>query len=284
MRVFKLSERNLPKITCVYALVNTINGKIYIGSAAGKTGLRSRMQSHKKAHKYGRDNHPLYKSILKNGLDFFEIWVLEECEPKKCLLWEQYYLDTWEPWVENGSGYNICKIAGSSLGVKRSEELKLRWSLARKGVVFSEERKNLISKKYTFVDPEGNVVNVFNLSEFCRINKLNPTYMSRVSRKIVPHYKGWRFFEEKNVGVSFEKPDDPRGRNYALISPEGEVFTGKNISKFCREKGLGHVGICRVMDNKVKHHKGWRKLTEKGGKVEFTTSSYFTKVEQNAQS
>jgi len=54
--------------------------------------------------------------------------IIEIVESKYDLLKrEQFYIDLLKPTI------NICKIAGSSLGLKRSDEFKLKISLSKKG-------------------------------------------------------------------------------------------------------------------------------------------------------
>ena len=62
--------------------------------------------------------------------------VLEVVEDKKDLIQrEQYYLDILKP------EFNMCSIAGSQLGIKRSKEFKEKVSQRNKGRVLSEETK-----------------------------------------------------------------------------------------------------------------------------------------------
>ncbi len=49
--------------------------------------------------------------------------------------------------------------------------------------------------------------------------------------------------------------------NYSLISPEGEIFTGRNVSEFCREHNLRRRSIHRIVMGQRPHHKGWRRYT-----------------------
>lgn len=50
---------------------------------------------------------------------------------------------------------------------------------------------------------------------------------------------------------------------YYLVSPEGEVFKGFNLEKFCRErKGLKADGLNRVMSGKLKQYKRWTNSLE----------------------
>ena len=46
-------------------------------------------------------------------------------------------------------------------------------------------------------------------------------------------------------------------KEFAFISPEGEIVKGKNIQKFCRENDLSRTCINRVIRGTRSHHKGW---------------------------
>lgn len=58
----------------------------------------------------------IYKALLAQGFDIFKLYILEHCEPSELINREQYYLYLLKP------EYNILKVAGSNLGVKRSAE------------------------------------------------------------------------------------------------------------------------------------------------------------------
>jgi len=81
----------------------------------------------------------------KYGRDAFMFEVLLYCDPEHCIMYEQLSMDHYQP------KYNICKIAGSSLGVKRSEECKRKISESKKGnknslgIKPSEDTKRKIS-------------------------------------------------------------------------------------------------------------------------------------------
>lgn len=59
---------------------------------------------------------------MKHGYKNFRLEILEYCEPSKVIEREQYFLDNLKP------SYNICNIAGSSLGrvIRKETRLKLR--------------------------------------------------------------------------------------------------------------------------------------------------------------
>ena len=86
----------------------------------------------------------IYKALLAYGFDGFTLEILEYCQPLDLIKREQYYIDLLKP------EYNILKVAGSSLGVKRSEETKAKLkekALARTSPrVLSKEFLNAMKK------------------------------------------------------------------------------------------------------------------------------------------
>jgi group I intron endonuclease len=78
----------------------------------------------------------------KYGEDAFMFEVLERCDPARCIIKEQSYLDARDPY------YNVCKTAGSSLGRKHSNVTKAKLSKVQTGKFFShtEETKQRISR------------------------------------------------------------------------------------------------------------------------------------------
>lgn len=128
-------EVNL-KNSGIYVIKNKINGKVYIGQARH---FKRRWDRHKEAWKGSKNNPYLQHAYEKYGPDAFEFSVLEECECKKEILneREQYWMDFYQSYNEE-FGYNICKIAGSSLNTKHSQETKDKLSKFRKGKSFEE--------------------------------------------------------------------------------------------------------------------------------------------------
>lgn len=115
----------------IYKITNLINKKIYIGSAVD---LNKRKREHFSTLKVNTHfNDYLQRSFNKYGIENFKWEILEFCDPEKCIGREQYYLDTLLFASEqntkfNKLGYNICRVAGSLLGTKRTEEQRKRMS------------------------------------------------------------------------------------------------------------------------------------------------------------
>lgn len=98
-----------------------ITKECYIGSA---TDLARRFRDYFRASflekELSNNRSKISDSLLKYGYSNFSLSILEYCDSDLRIKREQYYIDTLDP------EYNICKIAGSRLGVKHSPETLLR--------------------------------------------------------------------------------------------------------------------------------------------------------------
>lgn len=90
-----------PTCACVYKIVNTINGKYYIG---GTKNLQSRIRSHRSSSrstsiKTRSSKLPMYWAIRKYGEESFNIEIIERCSGvEDVFIREQFHLDTITDW------------------------------------------------------------------------------------------------------------------------------------------------------------------------------------------
>jgi group I intron endonuclease len=105
----------------VYKITNKKNNKIYIGSAVN---WHKRVYVHlDQLQNNNHFNKHLQSAWNKYKGESFIFEVLEYNDSKLDIInKEQYYLDVLSPWNKK-IGYNTCKVAGSSLGIKRSIEV-----------------------------------------------------------------------------------------------------------------------------------------------------------------
>jgi group I intron endonuclease len=102
--------------------------------------LRVRLRYYFNINALKRNNNMLIcRALLKYGYENFRLEILKYCSPEKCIKWEQFYIDLFNP------EYNILKIAGSSLGSNQSEESRVKISASMKGIPKSDEAKAKMS-------------------------------------------------------------------------------------------------------------------------------------------
>ena len=114
----------------IYKITNEITGKFYIGSS-DDVDYRWEVEHRGNLNRNQHCNPKLQHSWNFYGGDKFTMTLLEEVEPKKELLLqrEQYYLDTFKPYIQ-GIGYNICPTAFGGDNLKyhpRGKEIIQEW-------------------------------------------------------------------------------------------------------------------------------------------------------------
>lgn len=115
----------------VYLITNTVNGKVYVGSAAKSIKLRwirHRRLLRAKEH----SNRHLQNAWDKYGESAFKFSVLLPCAADDCVRYEQIYIDKRNS-SDREFGYNLSPTAGSCLGVIHTTETRARMSNAHKG-------------------------------------------------------------------------------------------------------------------------------------------------------
>lgn len=109
----------------IYEIVNLVNGKRYVGSAKN---FVQRWYIHRRALVAGKHHsRHLQRAWNKHGSDAFEFREIEVCEPQDLIEREQQALDRIRP------EYNVATVAGSTLGVKYTDQGRANISAALKG-------------------------------------------------------------------------------------------------------------------------------------------------------
>lgn len=114
--------------TGVYLIFCIANEKLYVGSAANS--FKDRFAVHKCTLRNKKHPNPkLQNSWNKYGENAFLFTPLEYVTPRDCVNREQFWITRLIPF------FNISPTAGNCLGVKHSEETKLKmssWQIGRK--------------------------------------------------------------------------------------------------------------------------------------------------------
>lgn len=196
----------------IYEIRNIINNKTYIGSSKNLNHRRSthfydlRNNKHKNPH--------LQKSFNKHGENNFIFSILKECKLEDLISQEQYFLDILKP------EYNILKIAGSSVGIKRpdqsirikefnknrtvSKQTKLRTSKTLKNIGHkptkecTEKSMEVLRKGVIQYDLEGNFIKEFiSLNQACRELQMSSGNLSKACKHENKSLKGFKWKYKK---------------------------------------------------------------------------------------
>lgn len=276
----------------IYKITNKLNGRIYIGSAKE---FKDRWMHHDSLLRNNKHyNKFLQADFNKSGTDAFLFEVLEVVEGTKeeRLLIEEGYIKQ-----HYGVGcYNGRVSTTSPEGAYRpnTEEYKKKISAARKETwarpgykehmaemlkpyhqaqaeTFTKYSKEAHEKSAEararnnelVIDPLGKVYNVGNIQEFVIEHGLNKGSLLGVINGAHPSHKGWRKYDESLIGVGYVNQLTEQhfaAKEFRLLSPKGEVFSGKNVSKFCLEHELRTQNIIAILNNRASKnsYKGWR--------------------------
>lgn len=97
----------------IYQIRNVLNDKIYIGSSKN---IKLRKNMHLSELRRSVHGNPhLQRSFNKYGENSFIFETLFTCSEKDLIRLEQYHIDNYKP------EYNICTVAGTTIGTKKSD-------------------------------------------------------------------------------------------------------------------------------------------------------------------
>jgi group I intron endonuclease len=257
----------------VYLIKNMVNNKIYVGSAYNFIKRKNihlstlRNQKHK--------NCKLQRAYNKYGENSFEFEIIQECDKKEVLLFEQHFIDTLRPF------YNINLIANSRAGIKSSREHIEKIRIANTGKKHSDStRKKLRNINLGKKTPNEIKEKLKNHSKNIEIYRYDLTgrYIDKhrsireASRFVGVHNKGIRLcikgkrnqsggfiwktrleiFEHENISTKKEviQYDEQMNEIGQFISiQEASRRTGINARKIC--------ACCKGQINKV-HGYTWK--------------------------
>ena len=144
----------------IYKITNSVNNKIYIGSAVN-------LNSRKNEHWYELRNNKHHSKYLQRSWnkykgEVFKFEIVEYCNIENLITREQYYIDTLKP------KYNSCKIAGSMLGFKFTQDSKNKMKESYKKVpkeikeYIITQRNKVLQKPMLQYDLNGNFIKEWN--------------------------------------------------------------------------------------------------------------------------
>jgi len=165
----------------IYQAYNTINNTLYIGKTT-KT-LKLRASQHCSDAKANRSNMLIHKAIRKYGCGAFEWTVLAEVDDSIIDAAEIYYID-----LARDQGfrvYNMTDGGEGGTGYKHSEEARRKISISSRIVGLRR------MKTYVIRSPDGQIIEIHGLREFCRQHNLSAGHISSVLSGKLKSHKGW---------------------------------------------------------------------------------------------
>lgn len=119
------------KVSGIYKITNTVNGKVYVGSAVN---VQRRWFEHKN-HLQNQKHHSqhLQRAWNSYGESVFAFELIESVNKEDLIQREQHWMDLLRAFGKHG--YNVSPKAGSSLGIKRSDETRRRISQSKHGSI-----------------------------------------------------------------------------------------------------------------------------------------------------
>lgn len=207
----------------IYKITNKINGKIYIGQTVND--LSRRWSQHISCAKRKDTNMSIVNAIRKYGKDNFDI---EEIDRATCLqelsIKEEFFINMLNSF--SPIGYNL-------------KEVLIGNNIARKIVT---------RKKWLFLSPTNELIEVMDLTKFCKENGLRVASMTRIYNGDRFNYNNWRCPFVDNKSYVLKNIDS------------GEFFIlneGIGYKDFANLIKCNQASISNLIRKKIKSTHGW---------------------------
>lgn len=122
----------------IYEILNTMNGKRYIGSAVNPAG-RKRQHWHLLRQNRHHSAH-LQNAWNKYGDAAFQFKVLLDCECVELIPYEKAAFEHFRP------EYNVAPVAGSQLGMKHTAASRAKMSATRTGLPMTQAQLDTLAR------------------------------------------------------------------------------------------------------------------------------------------
>lgn len=217
-----------PEESGIYKICFEGCDKVYIGST---NNFRKRYASHLSSLiKLKHFNVLLQNDFASYGRLKFKFDIVEYCEQELLLIKEDFWvkqLNSTDPLF----GYNRCSPLDNywQRADKRSNEFKEKHAEMMRLKVWDKNKK-----LFRFVDPDGNLVEIYGLKQYCKEKGLHYATMCNLHRGCNFGYKGWRKFFEKDA------PLRKLTTQFRIISSSGKIIMADGAKSFCKQHGIPH--------------------------------------------
>jgi group I intron endonuclease len=232
----------------IYSITNAVNSRQYIGSAVN---LRKRKNIHLSQLRNGKHrNRKLQAAFNKYGESAFLFEVVELVEKDDLIAAEQRHMDRLDPF------YNIAKTAGSTLGVKFSEEAKEKIAAAARGKKrgpFTEEHRANISAA-----TKGKRRRPLTDEERARVSESSRACWSDEKREAYRERARTAFLGKGHTDEAKELQRAAKVKfRYLITAPDGTEHVATSMKHFCATRDIHACAMMRVARGEQEKHKGW---------------------------
>lgn len=131
--------------------------------------------------------------------------------------------------------FNLCKFCREkNLDYKKMYDTAIGKRIEYLGWKKDLNRKNKLKKHFLFISPQGEVVEVFGLKEFCKKNNLPLRTMYAIHKDIGISCKGWtKYLDNKEIKIR-------KGKNFKIQNNLGELQQINNLKNFCQKNNISY--------------------------------------------
>jgi predicted GIY-YIG superfamily endonuclease len=252
----------------VYIIKHKNTERVYIGSSIN---MYSRIYCHKNKLKNNRHTNPKLQNFCnKHGFEGFIFEVKEFCEKEKLIEREQYWMDYYKSYTDNG--FNVSKIASYPYKDLTMEEIQKRRSIFAEKVgrcLFAYDKNHI---EYLFP----------SISECSRQLKISDSKICEVLNN-KDYHKEFLFSDRKlskeeivkYFTISCEHYKEVKVKSIENLEKTGVFINNESINIHISE--ILSFEICDIINNKVKssfvYHKDTKNLTSLRS-IKFSTNKY----------
>lgn len=244
------------KISGLYAWVNEINNKIYIGKT---NNLYKRIYDEMNNFKNGKHQNlkKLFNAIQKYGIENFRVVKLLECPEEYLNKIEKLLIEYYNT---KKNGYNCTYGGEGTFGhivtknqIQKQKNSASKYWTDEKKKEWSEKMKLWFYSKSKELQDEMRSGNKWWLNKEFKEKHLKNTRKSLTTERIEK--------QRNSINRYYEKNNSKKSICFSIIDPDGnEINTNSKfggLSAFCKKYKLSYINISKVIHNKKLHHKGW---------------------------